>query len=147
MPKGFASSVIDAPVDDVWARIRDFNGLPDWHPAIERSEIEDGRPADEIGCVRSFYLADDGGHIRETLLAFSDQDRLMTYDMQKGPMTWWNYSATLRLRPITDGNRTYIEWSADFDATPEDEAGLIELVENGVFQGGFDALKGHFGGA
>jgi hypothetical protein len=121
MPKGFASTVIDAPIDEVWARIRDFNGLPDWHPGIAQSEIEEGKPSDQIGCVRSF-----------------------TYDMQKGPMSWWNYVATMQLKPVTDGNRTYVEWSAEFDAKPEDVDGLIDLVENGVFQGGFDALKAHF---
>ncbi len=144
MPKGFGSSVIDAPVDEVWARIRDFNGQPDWHRGIARSEIEDGRAPDSVGAVRSFYLQ-DGEHVRETLLALSDLERSKTYDMLKGPMSWWNYKATLRLLPITDGNRTYIEWSAEFDAKPEDEQGLIELVEQGVFQGGFDALKAHFG--
>src|SRR5688500_10701958 len=123
MPKGFASSVIDAPIDEVWARIRDFNGLPDWHPGIVKSEIEDGKPSDQIGAVRSFYLG-DGGHIRETLLALSDSKRSCTYDMLKGPMSWSNYVATLRLRPVTDGNRTYIEWSAEFDAEPEDVEGL-----------------------
>jgi Polyketide cyclase / dehydrase and lipid transport len=145
MPKGFASSVIDAPVDEVWTRIRDFNALPVWHPAIDRSEIEGGRPSEAVGCVRSFYLA-DGGHIRETLLELSDARRSVTYDMQEGPMAWSNYVATLRLLPISDGNRTYIEWSAEFDAEPEDAPGLIDLVEKGVFQGGFDALKEHFAG-
>jgi hypothetical protein len=145
MPKGFASTVIDAPIDEVWARVRDFNGLPDWHPGIAKSEIEGGKPSDQIGCVRSFYLG-DGGHIRETLLAFSDHERSFTYDMQKGPMAWWNYVATMRLRPVTDGSRTYVEWSAEFDAKPEDVDGLVDLVTNGVFQGGFDALKAHFNG-
>ena len=145
MAKSYASTVIDAPADEVWARIRDFNGLPEWHPGIARSEIEDGRASDSIGAIRSFYLQ-DGGHIRETLLAFSDHERSFTYDMLKGPMAWWNYVATMRLRPITDGNRTYVEWSAEFDAKPEDVDGLIELVQNGVFQGGFDALKAHFAG-
>ncbi len=42
MAKAHASSVINAPIEKVWARIRDFNGLPNWHPAIARSEIEGG---------------------------------------------------------------------------------------------------------
>jgi len=32
-----------------WARVRDFNGLPNWHPAIADSRIEGGEPADKIG--------------------------------------------------------------------------------------------------
>ena len=40
MIKVYASSVIDAPADSVWARIRDFNGLPAWTPFVAESRIE-----------------------------------------------------------------------------------------------------------
>src|SRR3546814_20306824 len=69
----YASSVIVAPADRVWARIRDFNGLPAWHPLIAESRIEAAAPADQVGCVRAFRLK-DGGFIREKLLALSDYD-------------------------------------------------------------------------
>ena len=141
----FTSSVIDAPVEQVWGEIRDFNALPAWHPAIADSRIEGGEPGDKVGCIRNFNLK-DGGHIREQLLALNDVEHLCTYAILESPMPVENYVATLRLAPITDGNRTYAEWTATFDCTPEEEAGLIETVGNGVFQGGFDALKGAFGG-
>ena len=32
MARVFVSSVIDAPAAKVWERVRDFNGLPRWHP-------------------------------------------------------------------------------------------------------------------
>ena len=44
----YRSAVIDAPADKVWALIRDFNGLPKWHPAIGKSEIEGGLPGDRV---------------------------------------------------------------------------------------------------
>ena len=37
MIKVYVSSVIDATADGVWQRIRDFNALPLWHPAIADS--------------------------------------------------------------------------------------------------------------
>jgi len=40
MAKNFRSSVINAPIDEVWAKIRDFNALPDWHPAFTDSPRE-----------------------------------------------------------------------------------------------------------
>ncbi|HVL73621.1 MAG TPA: SRPBCC family protein, partial [Beijerinckiaceae bacterium] len=46
MAKAYASAIVDAPVETVWALVRDFNGLPTWHPAIARSEIEDGLDSD-----------------------------------------------------------------------------------------------------
>ena len=60
MVKVDTSSVIDGPADRVWAVIRDFNGHDRWHPIVAESAIEDGRHADEIGCVRRFRLADGG---------------------------------------------------------------------------------------
>ena len=35
MAKSYASTVIEAPAEDVWARIRDFNGLATWHAGLE----------------------------------------------------------------------------------------------------------------
>jgi len=136
----YTSSVIDAPADRVWGMIRDFNGLPKWHPAIAESRIENYRKADEIGCVRLFSLK-DGGIIREKLLALSDFEYSCTYSILESPMGVDNYVATLKLTPITDGDRTFAEWSAEFDCAPGREQALSENIGQGVFQGGFDALK------
>jgi hypothetical protein len=145
MIRVYVSSVIDAPADAVWARIRDFNGLPQWHPAIADSRIENGEPCDKIGCIRHFHTR-DGGLIRERLLALSDYDYSCTYAILESPMGVENYTATLKLTPVTDNARTFIEWSAEFDCDEARERELSELIGQGVFQGGFDALKKHFGG-
>jgi uncharacterized protein YndB with AHSA1/START domain len=47
----YISAVIDAPVETVWEIMRDYNGMPSYHPGIKRSVIEDGRPSDQVGCV------------------------------------------------------------------------------------------------
>ena len=54
MARVYTSSVINASAARVWARVRDFNGLSNWHPAIAESRIENGEPADKVGCVRNF---------------------------------------------------------------------------------------------
>ncbi|WP_425403519.1 SRPBCC family protein [Hwanghaeella sp.] len=145
MAEVYTSSVIGAPADRIWAAVRDFNALPDWHPAIAESRIEGGQPADQVGCVRAFRLK-DGSFIRERLLALSDYDFSCTYSILESPMGVENYVATLKLTPITDGNQTFAEWSAEFDCAQDREAELVDLIGNGVFQGGFDALKERFGG-
>ena len=143
MIKVYTSSVIQASADAVWARVRDFNGLPKWTPFVAESRIENGLPADKIGCVRNFKLK-DGGQIREQLLMLSDYDYQCTYSILESPMGVTNYIATLKLTPITDGNRTFAEWSAEFDCAPNEERRLAEQIGQGVFQGGFDALKNYF---
>ena len=144
MPEVYASSVIGAPAPRIWERIRDFNGLPSWHPAVAESRIEGGAPSDQVGCVRAFRMQ-DGGAIREKLLALSDYDFSFTYSILESPMGVENYVAVLKLTPITDGDRTFAEWSAEFDCPSEREVELIAQITDGVFQAGFDALKRAFG--
>jgi Polyketide cyclase / dehydrase and lipid transport len=141
--KVYVSSVIDAGADSVWARIRDFNALPLWHPAIADSRIENNEPGDRVGCIRHFHTR-DGGTIRERLLALSDYDFNCVYEILESPMGVADYVATLKLTPITDGNRCFAEWSAEFDCEEGRERELTGTIGTGVFQGGFDALKRHF---
>jgi len=144
MVKVYTSSVIDAPADRVWAHIRDFNQLPNWVPAVADSRIEGGAPSDKVGCVRNVNLK-DGGNLREQLLALSDCDRSVTYNILVSPMGVENYVATLKLTPITDGNRTFAQWSAEFDCEAGREQQLAEEIGNGVFQAAFDNLKRQLG--
>ena len=145
MARIYISSIIGAPVGAVWERVRDFNGLPGWHPLIGESRIENGEPPDRVGCIRVLTLQ-DGSTVREQLLGLSDFDLFCTYSILESSMGVEGYVATLRLTPVTDGDRTFVEWSAEFDCDPAREAELVEGIGTNVFQGGFDALKKVAGG-
>jgi hypothetical protein len=144
MARVYVSSVIDAPIARVWEKVRDFNGLPRWHPRIRDSRIENGEPADRVGCIRDFYLQ-NGDRIREKLLGLSDYDYFCTYSILESPMPLTGYIATLRLTPVTDGDRTFAEWTAEFDCEPDAEEGLVTGISENVFQAGFTALKRQMG--
>lgn len=145
MARVYVSSVINAPAARVWERVRDFNALPRWHPRIRDSRIEDALPSDKVGCIRNFNLQ-NGDNIREQLLGLSDYDMFCTYSILESPMPLEDYIATIRLTPVTEGDRTFIEWTAEFSCTPEVEGDLVNGIGTDVFQTGFDALKRHFGG-
>ena len=145
MTRVYVSSVIPAPAANVWRRVRDFNGLPEWTPFVAESRIEQGLPSDKAGCIRNFTLT-DGGKIREQLLALSDYDMSCTYSILESPMGVENYVAKLSITPVTDGNVTFAQWQADFDCPPEREQVLIEQIGRSVFQAAFDALRQSFGG-
>ncbi|HSF65256.1 MAG TPA: SRPBCC family protein [Paracoccaceae bacterium] len=145
MARVYISSVIDAPVARVWDKVRDFNALPRWHPAIRDSRIENGEPPDRVGCIRDFHLQ-NGDRIREKLLGLSDFDYFCTYSILESPMPLTGYVATLRLTPVTDGDRTFAEWTAEFDCAPEAEADLVSGIGQNVFQAGFNALKRQMAG-
>jgi hypothetical protein len=145
MARVYVSSVINAPAARVWARIRDFNGLPNWVPPVAESRIENGEPADKVGCVRAFSLR-NGDRLREQLLGLSDFDMFCTYSILDSPMPLTNYVATVRLTPITDQERTFIEWSAEFDCAADKEQELVDGIGTSVFMSGIDTLKRAFGG-
>ncbi|KIT16230.1 SRPBCC family protein [Jannaschia aquimarina] len=144
MPRVYVSAVIDAPATRVWERVRDFDGLPRWHPAIRDSRIENAEPSDKIGCVRDFHLQ-NGDRIRERLLGLSDYDYFCTYAILESPMPLTDYVATLRLTPVTDGDRCFAEWTAEFECDEADAVGLVTGIGQDVFLAGFSALKRQLG--
>ncbi|MEI8145148.1 MAG: SRPBCC family protein [Alphaproteobacteria bacterium] len=142
MAKAYASAIIDAPVQAVWSVVRDFNGLPTWHPAIKDSMIEGGLDPDVVGCIRSFHLQ-DGTLVREKLLLLDDQNYTFAYDFQTPCFPVTNYVATVRLYPVTNGDKTFCEWEATFDEAPGDKGKYVDIISNGVFAAGWTALAAY----
>ena len=73
LQKVVRSTVIDAPIERVWAVLRDFNSHDRWHDVVAESRIEGDEAPTQVGCIRSFTLK-DGNRIREQLLTLSDSD-------------------------------------------------------------------------
>jgi NADPH:quinone reductase-like Zn-dependent oxidoreductase len=134
------STVIDAPVAAVWQVLRDFNGHDRWHPAVDRSAIEGGRTADQVGAVRNFVLA-GGERLREQLLSLSDKDHAFRYAIAESEIPLLNYVAEVQLKPVTDGDRTFWSWSSRFDTPRGRERELAQLVAEGVYEAGFAAIR------
>jgi hypothetical protein len=140
MPKVVRSTVIDAPVEAVWAVLRDFNGHDQWHPAVAESQIERGQSSDRVGCVRRFRLT-DGSELREKLLTLSDADMAFSYCLLETPIPLLNYVAHVRLAPVTNGDRTFWHWESRFDAPAGREAELARMVGEDIYGGGFEAIR------
>ena len=141
MPETYRSNVIDAPVERVWSVVRQFNGLPAWHPAIAESSLDSGAEG-EVGAVRRLTLG-DGGIVVERLVALDDERRRLTYAIQESPFAARNYVSTMHLAPVTETNGTFIEWFAVFDCDTADEDQLTALFGDGVFGAGVTALGAH----
>jgi NADPH2:quinone reductase len=136
------STVIDAPIERVWAVLRDFNSHDQWHTVVDQSRIERGERSDQVGCIRDFTLK-DGNHIREQLLTLSDRDYKSTYCIVEATVPLQRYVATVTLKPVTDGRRTFWHWESTFATPPGMERELREMVAEGVYQAGFDNLRRH----
>jgi hypothetical protein len=89
--------------------------------------------------VRNFHLA-DGGHLREQLLSLSDREHECIYCILESPLPVTGYVAGYRLLPVTENNRTFIDWWAEFEIAQENEARIIDQVKNGTFRRAFQAI-------
>lgn len=134
------STIIDAPIERVWAILRDFNSHAQWHDVVQSSRIEGGELPTQVGCVRSFTLK-DGNRVREQLLTLSDTEFKSTYCIVEATIPLQRYVASLTLKRVTDGNRTFWHWESTF-ATPQGrEHELRDLVAQSVYEAGFENLR------
>ena len=134
----YISAVIDAPIEGVWGIMRDFKGMPAYHPGIKHSLIEDGRPSDQVGCVRRLTLGE--GFVREVLLCMDDRNCVFTYEIIEGTLPVRGYVAGVRLHRVTQGNRTFAEWWADFEVVGAERDAVIAQIGKDVFAAGFTAV-------
>jgi NADPH:quinone reductase-like Zn-dependent oxidoreductase/uncharacterized protein YndB with AHSA1/START domain len=142
LQKVVRSTVIDAPIARVWAVLRDFNSHDRWHAVVDQSRIERGERSDRVGCVRSFTLK-DGNRIREQLLTLDDREYRSTYRIVEATVPLQRYVATVTLKPVTDGNRTFWHWESTFATPPGMERELRDMVAQGVYEAGFANLRQH----
>ncbi len=143
MGYAYASGVVDAPVDDVWALIRRFDGLPEWHPMVHDCRMLDGADPQAVGAYRLQRLA-NGGDARARLVALDDRERTMSYEMLDGPWPVRSYVATVRAAPVTDSGRSFVEWWGRFDADAAVEDALDRDFRVGTYAAGVEALQRWF---
>ena len=134
---------IAAPASVVWARIKNFDALKDWHPAVETSPADKGNAE---GSERRVGLK-GGGVLIETLERHDDA--AMRYgDRAKdgGALPVTNYTSTISVSG--EGNTSTVEWRGAFyrgfpnnDPPPDknDEAAVKAVTA--VYQSGLANLK------
>lgn len=141
---------IAAPVEKVWALVKDFDSLNKWHPAFTRDEIVKGTN-NQPGAVRSLSVK-DGPTFTEELLAFDDKTHSYRYRIIESPLPITDYVSHLSVHPGRNGG-SRVTWSGTFkrrnasDSPPEAEsdAGVVKFV-SGVYDGGLGNLKKMLGG-
>lgn len=119
MGKTYQSTVVNAPVDKIWAAVRDFHDLSWSANVIEKVEVVGDKKGDQLGARR---VLNDAFH--ETLLELSDAEHTIRYSIDDGPPPVSkedidNYIGCVRLTPITDSNATFFEWSSSWEKNGE----------------------------
>eukprot|EP01127_Copromyxa_protea_P010562 TRINITY_DN2574_c0_g1_i1.p1 TRINITY_DN2574_c0_g1~~TRINITY_DN2574_c0_g1_i1.p1 ORF type:complete len:169 (-),score=41.35 TRINITY_DN2574_c0_g1_i1:23-466(-) len=127
------STVIDAPVSRVWAELRQFDKLP----GLASVENVNSSSSTEVGCVRKIIVGSE--HVVETLIEFSETDYVVGYEINQHsenlfPDPVFEYTGKLQLFEVTEGNKTFVHWSANWkgsekwQATRESISNLFALI-------------------
>ncbi|MEK9671721.1 MAG: SRPBCC family protein [Rhodospirillaceae bacterium] len=136
MTKHSTKQDLNVAADQVWSLIGHFNALPDWRPAVEKSELKNA------GQVRKLALV-GGGTIVEKLEKVDAKTRTYSYAIEDSPLPVKHYRAELTVHD--DKEDCTVEWSSEFDAACVPENDAMKAIQD-VYQAGFDNLKKMFGG-
>ncbi len=139
MTKAYYSTVFDQSADQVWSVVRDFGDYGIWVQGVDESGVEDGKSGDAVGAIR--YVRMGETQIRQRLLAHSDRERCYTYEFcPPARFPVHDYVATIRVSPVVDGGRAYVEWWATFDCAVEERAHWSKTFANS-FAGWLGSLR------
>lgn len=121
----------------VWAAIKDFDGLQNWHPYIATSVVTQGKN-NEKGAIRTLTTK-DGGKVIEELLAYDSQSMTYSYRMNEAPMPVANFVATITLTAASNG--TSLKWTAQFNTKDGAKEEDVRNAVQGFLKAGIDGLK------
>lgn len=145
--KAVEKVTVNASPSAVWAKLKNFDALKDWHPAVAESPTDKGN---SVGSVRQIKLK-GGGELSETLEGYDDAKMKYSYRAKNGgalPVS--NYTSTISVSAGADagGNQSVVEWRGAFyraypqnDPPPDknDEAAVKAVT--GVYTSGLANLK------
>ena len=141
MPTLLTSTVINAPLEKVWAVMRDFGALASYYANVDTVTMDGGSPGDQIGGVRTLRLK-NGATLKEKLIGMSDVDHWGSYEVMVEGTPFENVIGTYRLHPITDSQSTYFAWTTKFDVKGDASVdGFMKFLENDVCGCCFQGVK------
>jgi len=99
---------IEAPVDRVWAKLRDFCAIKDWHPAFKSCVLD----TENYVSVRTL-TSQDGAIFIERLTNLSEAGHAFSYDVLTSPLPVQDFRATMKVLAGT-GGKTIVIWTSAF---------------------------------
>lgn len=140
MGKTYQSTTVNASIDDVWDALSNFHDMS-WAPdVIESCEAVGDRAGNQVGAQRVL-----NGAFHETLHAINNIDHTLHYSIDDGPSPVSadevsGYVGQVRALPITDEQKTFVEWSSSWEARTDEAE---EFCHN-IYTALLSSLKQHF---
>jgi carbon monoxide dehydrogenase subunit G len=122
---------IKAAPDKVWRVIGDFCGIEDWHPAVEKCEIDKKDPM-----MRTLTLK-GGGAIVEKQTARDDAKMTYSYVIVESPLPVANYKSTIRVTKAGAGSK--VSWMGSYKAKGASAEEAKKTID-GVYDAGLQGI-------
>lgn len=133
------TAVIAAPVDTVWAALRNFHDLSWGAGVIESADAVGDKGPTEAGAKRVL-----NGAFHETLISLDDAKHTLTYSIDDGPAvlskdSLVGYVGTVKAT-ASSGSETTVEWTSEWESG---EDGVADFC-NPIYQALLGALQSHY---
>eukprot|EP01129_Flabellula_baltica_P002213 TRINITY_DN12054_c0_g1_i1.p1 TRINITY_DN12054_c0_g1~~TRINITY_DN12054_c0_g1_i1.p1 ORF type:complete len:155 (-),score=41.94 TRINITY_DN12054_c0_g1_i1:36-500(-) len=134
--KAFASTVIQAPLSDVWKEIRDFTFPGKYFSGVTSVVLEDDARPTEVGAVRTMTWGSADNELEgvqtrsHQLLAVDDQYNRIVWELVASdpPAEVSATISTITASRVSDQNATFVTWESYFSAdVPND---LVQYEQN-----------------
>lgn len=144
----FRSAVLDVPLSVAWDGIRAFasSWVPDSPIALAPEHAEDGT-RNVIGRNRIVTVVPLKKRLVEELvvydaLKYSYTYRLLAAEPGIFPAPSWNYFGTVRLYPITEGDKALATWTVKYETAPgPTAAALSAAIGDGILAANLKGLN------
>ncbi|MFN7192214.1 MAG: alcohol dehydrogenase catalytic domain-containing protein, partial [Rhodospirillales bacterium] len=138
------STVIDAPLETVWAVLRDFAEAGPISGSNLAGTLEGGRTAATVGATRA-AATQGGAALRERLIDLDDRKHTLKTCLVDTPLPLYGYVAHQSLRRVTDGDRTFWQWRASFATDPQRRDDFAARIAEDVMAAGFASVRARVG--
>lgn len=140
MGSTYQSTVVSASADAVWNKLRDFHDMSWAANVVESCKAVGEASGTEIGARRVLNDA-----FSETLLQVDDDHRVLEYSIDDGPSPVGKddvdeYRGRVRVRPVTDSDHAFVEWSSRWQRNEE----AVQDFCSTIYEALLADLKAHF---
>jgi hypothetical protein len=103
------SITIKADPAKVWAIIKDFGNIHQWHPAVVSTKLE--TKGEDTYRTLTFK---DGGYVYEKLRSADDASMRLRYEIVKGTLPMTDYNAMMTVTKGEKAGETVVNWVGRF---------------------------------
>lgn len=141
--------VIKAEPAKLWAVLKDFGSIAQWHPAVSAVKLEERKDTESDAVLTHRILTlKDGGSIVEKLRESNDAEMKVDYKMVEGTIPVSNYRAVMQVKAGTSAGESILTWTGRFynkansmEAKPGEDNPTANAAINGIYDAGIDGLK------